>query len=57
MVSFGRVRVFLPAWQFPRQIGDIEQGVIALPPGANPELLAAEIDWPTEPQYLLDPRQ
>jgi hypothetical protein len=56
MVSFGRVRVFLPAWHFPRQVGDIEQGVIALPPGANPQLLAAEVAWPTEPQYLLDHR-
>ena len=56
MVSFGRVRVFLPAWHFPRQVGDIEQGVIALRTGANPRLLVAEIAWPTEPQYLLDPR-
>jgi hypothetical protein len=56
MMSFGHVLVFLPAWRFPRQVGDIEQGVIALRKGAISQLLMAEIVWPREAQYLLDPR-
>jgi hypothetical protein len=54
MMSFGHVLVFLPTCRFPRQVGDIEQGVIALRTGAIPRLLAAKIAWPPEPQYLLD---
>jgi hypothetical protein len=54
MASFGHVLVFLPAWDFPRQIGDIEQGVIALRTDPSPRLLVKEIAWPTEPQYRLD---
>ena len=54
MVSFGHVLVFLPAWEFPRQVSDIEQGVIALRTGEIPRLLVRAIALPTEPQYLLD---
>ena len=51
MVSFGHVLVFLPAWEFPRQVSDIEQGVIALRTGEILRLLVRAIAWPTEPQY------